>query len=257
MARPPCRRCACSASRPTWGPLPCEITSSVLLGEGRERRAATCTLRRLRVRRHRLAPLQEGVATEGDEDPHRSPQLPSVATSSALIVCRRFSAWSNTMLAERLEDLVGDLEAVGHAGALHDLPPDGGVRVVVRGQAVHELGARVPGRFAAGRRSPGTAASSADPLVPHVLRLAHRHPDVGVHEVDALHGRASASSVIVIWAPVRPAMLLRRRRPRRRAAAGSRARPGGRRCPSARPSRAASGPCCSGSRRRRRRSSAS
>ena len=47
-------------------------------------------VRPLRLGGHRLAPLQQGVATEGDEDAHR--QLPSVATSSALIVCKRFSA---------------------------------------------------------------------------------------------------------------------------------------------------------------------
>src|SRR5215831_12715734 len=39
----------------------------------------------------------------------------------------------------RLEDLTGHLQAGGHAGVLHDLPPDGGVGVVERGQAVHEL----------------------------------------------------------------------------------------------------------------------
>jgi len=43
----------------------------------------------------------------------------------------------------RAEDLAGDLEAGGHAGVLHDLPSDGGVRVVEGGQAVHELHGRV------------------------------------------------------------------------------------------------------------------
>ena len=40
-----------------------------------------------------------------------------------------------------------------------------------------------------------------DPLVPHLLGLAHRDPDVGVDEVDALH-RLGGSSVIVSRAPV-------------------------------------------------------
>ena len=61
------------------------------------------------------------------------------------MVCRRFSAWSNTMLASEVEDLVGDFEAVGHAGVLHDLAADDGVRVVEGWKAVHELDGRVAG----------------------------------------------------------------------------------------------------------------
>jgi hypothetical protein len=40
------------------------------------------------------APLQQGVAAERREDPHGP--SPSVAIMSALMVCIRFSAWSNT-----------------------------------------------------------------------------------------------------------------------------------------------------------------
>jgi hypothetical protein len=47
---------------------------------------------------HGLAALEQRVATERHDDAH-GPQLPRVATRRALIVCRRFSARSNTMLA--------------------------------------------------------------------------------------------------------------------------------------------------------------
>ena len=64
---------------------------------------------------------------------------------TALIVCIRFSAWSNTIERRRLEDLVGDLHPV-EAELLEDLLADLGLAVVEGRQAVHELDARVAGR---------------------------------------------------------------------------------------------------------------
>ncbi len=44
---------------------------------------------------HRLAAAQQRVATQGDDDPHVA--LPIVATITALMVCMRFSASSQTI----------------------------------------------------------------------------------------------------------------------------------------------------------------
>ena len=44
-----------------------------------------------------LAPLEQGVAAQGDDDPHVSST--EVATMAALMVCSRFSAWSKTIEA--------------------------------------------------------------------------------------------------------------------------------------------------------------
>ena len=92
-------------------------------------------------------------------------QLPSVATSSALIVCRRFSAWSNTMLAGDSNTSPVTSRPVAHPGVLHHLPADDRVRVVERRQAVHELRLRVAGRaeqrrvHLVGRRAASTRSS--------------------------------------------------------------------------------------------------
>src|SRR5215471_3593587 len=89
----------------------------------------------------------------------------------------------------RVEYLTGDFEAGGHAGVLHDLPADGGVRVVERGQAVHELGRGVPG----GAHQGGVdlvGGEHPDPVRPDILGLAHGHPHVGVDEVDTGNGLA-------------------------------------------------------------------
>ena len=69
----------------------------------------------------------------------RAQSAPSVATSRALIVWSRFSAWSNTMLDGDSNTSLVTSRPVGHAGVLHDLAADDRVRVVVRGEAVHEL----------------------------------------------------------------------------------------------------------------------
>src|SRR4051794_37551841 len=84
-----------------------------------------------------------------------------------------------------LEDVVGDLEALEPV-LLEDLLPHLRLAVVERRQAVHELHLRVPG--------PGDRLAvdlvrleELDPFAPHALVLAHRHPHVGVEEVDSLH----------------------------------------------------------------------
>ena len=62
----------------------------------------------------------------------------------ALTVCRRFSAWSSTMLACDSKTTPGDFEAAAHARVLHDLTPDSAVRIVERRQAMPELHLGVP-----------------------------------------------------------------------------------------------------------------
>jgi hypothetical protein len=79
------------------------------------------------------------------------PQLPIVATRIALIVCIRFSAWSKTIEARRLEDLLRDLH-LGDPELRRPSPRRPCVRVVERGQAVHELRVRVVRRRASSRR---------------------------------------------------------------------------------------------------------
>ncbi len=66
----------------------------VLVGDRREGRTRSCDVRPLIHRRHWLPALQQRVSTQSDHDARR--QLPSVATSTALIVCSRFSASSKT-----------------------------------------------------------------------------------------------------------------------------------------------------------------
>ncbi len=110
-----------------------------------------------------------------------------MATRMALIVWSRFSAWSNTMLAGDSNTSPVTSRPFGHAGVLHHLAPDGRVRVVERGQAVHELHPAVAGRVEQ-RPVHLVRLQELDPLVPDVLGLAHRDPDVGVDEVDAAHG---------------------------------------------------------------------
>ena len=62
----------------------------------------------------------------------------------ALIVCIRFSAWSQTIDPLGLEDVVRDLHAVQPEPLVH-LLADLGVAVVEGRQAVHELDRRVAG----------------------------------------------------------------------------------------------------------------
>src|SRR5689334_12733596 len=82
----------------------------------------------------------------------------------------------------RAEHLVGHLETRGHAGVLHDLASDDGVRVVERRQAVHELDGVVPG-LAQQVGVDLVGGEHPDPFGPYVLGLSHRHPHVGVDEV--------------------------------------------------------------------------
>src|SRR5689334_23614267 len=82
----------------------------------------------------------------------------------------------------RIEYLAGDFETRGHAGVLHDLASHGGVRVMVRGQAVHELDGRVPAAFHQGGVDL-IGLEHADPVRPNVLGLAHGHPHICVDAV--------------------------------------------------------------------------
>src|SRR5690606_18591322 len=51
----------------------------------------------LGARRQGFAPCQQGVTAQGCNNQHGQP--PRVATSTALMVCMRFSAWSKTIEA--------------------------------------------------------------------------------------------------------------------------------------------------------------
>jgi hypothetical protein len=67
----------------------------VLQRHRRQRRARRGDVRPLVGDRHGFAALLQGVAPEGHHYAHD--QALSVATVTALIVCTRFSAWSNTI----------------------------------------------------------------------------------------------------------------------------------------------------------------
>ena len=81
-----------------------------------------------------------------------------------------------------LEDLVGHLEAIETIG-LEDLLADRGVAVVERRQAVHEPHVRVL-RTTHDVHVHLIGLEQVDALLPHALLLTHRHPHVGVEEVD-------------------------------------------------------------------------
>ena len=103
--------------------------------------AATCLL--LDLGQRDLAAFEQGVAAHRDHDAHR--QSPMVATMAALMVWRRFSAWSKTIEA-------GDSKTSSvtsrarQAPLVVDLAADFGVGVVQRREAVHELDVGVAGR---------------------------------------------------------------------------------------------------------------
>src|SRR3954451_1566396 len=84
----------------------------------------------------------------------------------------------------RLEDLLGDFH-LGDPECLEHLLADLGLRVVERGQAVHELRVRIPGCCHRSRVDL-VGAELLDALAPDLVRLAHRNPDIGVQEVRAL-----------------------------------------------------------------------
>ena len=145
--RRPCTPRACSASRPTCGPLPCERTSSCSRGDARPgpaRRPARWRAGRPAVigspRFSRALPPR-ATTTRIGSGPVSSP---SVATMTALIVCIRFSAWSKTI--ERSDSKTSSVTSrPSSPKLLEDLLADLGVAVVEGRQAVHELHRRVAG----------------------------------------------------------------------------------------------------------------
>ena len=103
-----------------------------------------------------------------------------------MIVCMRFSACSNAIFVSELEHLLGDLHG-GDAELLVNIAPHLRLEIVERGETMHELGARIAG----GLHQVGVDLiwlEQLDPFRPDLLRLPHRHPDVGVDKVDAGHG---------------------------------------------------------------------
>ncbi|KGW79196.1 hypothetical protein Y046_3834 [Burkholderia pseudomallei MSHR2990] len=88
--------------------------------------------------------------------------------------------------ARRFEHFVGDFDTVLQVRiALGDLLADLRLAVVERRQAVHEARARIARRFDQ-LAVHLIRQERVDPLVPGLDGLAHRHPHVGVDEVDAL-----------------------------------------------------------------------
>ena len=153
----------------------------VLFRHGGQRGGGGTHVGALVVGRHRLPALEEGIASQRHDYPHRLlAQSPSVATMMALIVWQAVRPVEDDP-ALGLEDVVGDLEAV-HPELLEDVLAHLGLPVVEGRQAVHELDRRVagPGDHVAVHL---VGREELDPLRPDALVLAHRHPDVGVEVV--------------------------------------------------------------------------
>src|SRR3954447_7781707 len=172
---------AWSASRPTCGPLPCEITSWCSPASGAIAAAATvmlCCCASAVIGSPRLSSafppsamrILTGSRPEG-RDHHGldgvQPVLGLVEHDGAL----------------RLEHLIGDLEPV-EPEPLEDVLADDRVTVVERRKAVQELHVRVAGA-AKQLRVHLVRPQQADALLPHGRVFAHRDPDVGVQVVDA------------------------------------------------------------------------
>src|SRR6478736_6779998 len=171
------------ASSPTCGPFPCEMTSSLPSAMGASCWAATRTFARCASavigwpRRSSALPPRATTMRMGGSVPDRGDEdrLDRVHPVLGLVEHDR---------RRRLEHLVGDLE-LGQPMLLEHLLADLRVRVVERGQAVHELRVRVAGR---GHRGGVDLVRQElpDPLRPDLLGLAHRDPHVRVQEVCAL-----------------------------------------------------------------------
>ena len=121
----------------------------------------------------------------------------------ALIVCSRFSAWSNAMFASDSNTSSVTSEPVGHARRCCDVLADLGVGVVEGRQAVHELRVLVAGLV---QRFPVdlVGLEQLDPLVPDLLgspmdthTSVCRKSDPGI--------ASSGSSVSITLAPERSA----------------------------------------------------
>ncbi len=84
-----------------------------------------------------------------------------------------------------LEHVIGHFQPL-QAVSGFDLAPDGGVLVMKRGQAVHKFDVRVAGRFHH-RLIDLIGFHQRDAFSPGLFRLAHRHPDIGVEEIDTVH----------------------------------------------------------------------
>src|SRR5262249_37870784 len=109
-----------------------------------------------------------------------------VATIAALMVCSRFSAWSNTTEAGDSKTSSVTSSRAGPRLSI-DWRADPGLGFVRGGRAVLDLPLRVPG----GRHSlrvPLVGQQLVDPLTPLIGGLPHRQPHVGVQVVRARHG---------------------------------------------------------------------
>ena len=89
------------------------------MGEGHSRRRARS---RAGPRRFIGSPRFTARTTQCHEHAHAQLLIQS-GDEDRLIVCRRFSAWSNTMLADDSKDVARHLETRRHAGVLHHLAP--------------------------------------------------------------------------------------------------------------------------------------
>src|SRR3954470_9848636 len=85
----------------------------------------------------------------------------------------------------RLEYVVRDLETIADAIRISDLFAQHGFGIVERGQTVHELHVRTAASLHE-LRVHLIRQQQVDALLPYLFGLAHRHPYIGVDEINAL-----------------------------------------------------------------------
>src|SRR5436190_7925971 len=174
---------ACSASSPTWGPLPCATTTRCSWTTGAMACAARAMFRRwtstvIGSERRSIAlppSAMTTVLTSGSECGHHH-GLDRVETVLRLVEHDR---------AVRFEHVIGDLDG-GKPVVAVDLSANLRGAVVKGRQAVHELHLRVAG-------PPDQVGvdlirlQKLDSVMPQRLVLAHREPDVSRDEIDAAY----------------------------------------------------------------------
>ena len=138
------------------------------------------------LRGHGLPAPQQRVAAERDHDPHDVPQ-PSAATRTALIVCIRFSACSKAMFAglSKTSSVTSiPFARYGYCAAI--CAPTFVSQLWNAGRQCMNFTRGLP----AARHQFGVdleREQHVDTVAPRLDRLTHRHPHVGVDEVDAAH----------------------------------------------------------------------
>src|SRR5471032_200141 len=177
---------ACSASMPTCGPLPCTITRSLPAAAFASCAAAIRTLLRCASALTASPCLSNALPPNAITISIAFSSLGQRSDENSLDRVEAVFCLLENNRRVRLEYVVCHFHAIEQAIFIADLLADLRLGVVKRGQAMHELHARI----AAGReqgRIHLEGQQLLDPFAPFFKRLTHRYPDVGINEIDPLH----------------------------------------------------------------------